>query len=60
MKDYLKERLQNKLEEKLSKRVEIVYSIDPEIVGGMIVEVEGKTIDNSVVTKLKNIKKQLI
>ena len=52
MKDYLKE--------KLSKQVEIEYSIDPEIVGGMIVEIDGKTIDNSVVTKLKNIKKQLI
>ncbi len=60
MKDYLKEKLQRKLEEKLSKRVEIVYTIDPQIVGGMIVEIEGKTIDNSVVTKLKNIKKQLI
>ena len=60
MKDYLKEKLKRKLEEKLSKQVEIEYSIDPEIVGGMIVESDGKTIDNSVVTKLKNIKKQLI
>lgn len=60
MKDYLKEKLQKKLEEKLSKRVEIEYSINPKIVGGMIVEIDGKTIDNSVVTKLKNIKKQLI
>lgn len=60
MKDYLKEKLKRKLEEKLSKQVEIEYSIDPEIVGGMIVEIDGKTIDNSVVTKLKNIKKQLI
>lgn len=60
MKDYLKEKLQRKLEEKLSKRVEIIYSVTPEIVGGMVIETDGKTIDNSVVTKLKNIKKQLI
>lgn len=60
MKDYLKEKLQKKLEEKLSKRVEILYSINPNIVGGMVIEIDGKTIDNSVVTKLKNIKKQLI
>lgn len=60
MKGFLKEKLKQKLEEKLSKQVEIEYSIDPEIVGGLVVEIEGKTIDNSVVTKLKNIKKQLI
>ena len=60
MKDFLKEKLKRKLEEKLSKQVEIEYSINPEIVGGMIVELDGKTIDNSVATKLKNIKKQLI
>lgn len=60
MKDFLKESLKKRLEEKFSKRVEIEYSIDPEIVGGMIVEIDGKTIDNSVATKLKNIKKQLI
>lgn len=59
MKDFLKEKLKRKLEEKLSKQVEIEYSIDPKIVGGLIVEMDGKTIDNSVVTKLKNIKKQL-
>lgn len=60
IKEYLKEKLKEKLQTILSKRVEIEYSIEPSIIGGLILEVNGKTIDSSVETKLKNIKKQLI
>lgn len=59
IKDYLKEKLINKLQTILSKRVEVEYSVNPSIIGGLILEVNGKTIDSSVETKLKNIKKQL-
>lgn len=59
IKDYLKEKLVNKLQTILSKRVEVEYSVNPSIIGGLILEVNGKTVDNSVETKLKNIKKQL-
>lgn len=60
MKDFLKEKLKNKLESLLSKKVEIEYEVKAEIIAGLIVEIEGKTIDNSVLRKIKNIKKQLI
>ncbi len=60
MKDYLKDKLKDKLEKKLSKQIEIEYSINPEIIAGLIVEIEGKTIDSSINTKIKNIKKKLI
>ncbi|MGN0004785.1 MAG: ATP synthase F1 subunit delta [Candidatus Gastranaerophilaceae bacterium] len=59
IKDYLKEKLVNKLQTILSKRVEVEYSVNPSIIGGLILEVNGKTVDDSVETKLKNIKKQL-
>lgn len=60
MKDFLKDKLQKKLEQQLSQKVKIEYEINPEIIAGLIVEVNGKTFDNTVVTKIKNIKKQLI
>lgn len=60
IKDYLREKLKTKLEFLLSKQVQIEYEVNPSIIAGLIVEIEGKTIDNSVRTKLKNIKKQLI
>ena len=60
MKDYLKEKLKAKLENLLSKNVEIQYEINSDIIGGLIVEVNGTTIDNSVRTRLKNIRKQII
>lgn len=60
MKDFLKEKLKNKLESLLSKKVQIEYEVKKEIIAGLIVEIEGKTIDDSVLRKIKNIKKQLI
>lgn len=60
MKEFLKEKLKNKLENLLSKKVQIEYEIKEEIIAGLIVEIEGKTIDNSVLRKIKSIKKQLI
>ena len=60
MKDYLKEKLQQKLENKLQKKVIIDYEVDTEIIAGLVLEIDGTTIDSSVQTKLKNIKKQII
>lgn len=60
MKDYLKEKLKNKLESQLQKKVIIDFETDSEIIGGLVLEVEGTTIDSSVQTKLNNIKKQLV
>lgn len=60
MKDFLKEKLKNKLENLLSKQTEIQYEINPDIIGGLVLELNGKTIDCSIQTQLKNIKKQLM
>jgi len=60
MKDYLKEKLQKKLEEKLQKKVIIDYEVNSEIIAGLVLEIDGTTIDTSVQTKLNNIKKQLV
>ena len=60
MKDYLKEKLKQKLENKLQKQVVIDYEVDSSIIAGLVLEVDGKTIDTSVQTKLNNIKKQII
>ena len=60
MKEELKEKLKSKLEQKFSKEIKLEYEVNPEIIGGLIVDVDGKTIDSSVLTKIKNIKKQLI
>lgn len=58
--DFIKARLIEKLEYKLSKKVVIDYRINPEIIAGLIIEVNDKTIDTSIKTKLNSIKKQLI
>ena len=35
------------------------YQINPEIIGGLVIELEDKTIDCSLKTKFENMKKQL-
>ena len=60
MKDYLREKLKNKLENQLQRKVIIDFEVNSEIIGGLVLEVDGKTIDTSIQTKLNNIKKQLV
>jgi F0F1-type ATP synthase delta subunit len=40
--------------------VNIEYETNPQIIGGLIIETDGKIIDNSIKTKLSKIKKELI
>lgn len=54
-----KNRLIEKLENKLSKKVIPEFYIDKQIIGGLIVEIEDTTIDCSLRTKFSNMKKQL-
>ncbi len=54
-----KQRLVEKLEKKLEKKVLPEYQIKPEIVGGLIIEIGDKTIDCSIKTKFNNMKKEL-
>lgn len=52
-------RLTEKLEKKFSKKVIAKYTINKEIIGGLIVEIDDKTIDCSLKTKFYNMKQQL-
>ncbi len=47
-----KSKLQKKLEAKLSRRVELVCSVDKSILGGVIVRADGKVMDGSLRTRL--------
>lgn len=60
LEDSMKVKLIEKLENKISKKVIANYEIKPEIIAGLIIEINDKTIDTSVKTKLNSIKKQLI
>ena len=51
-----KEKLCHKLCKITGKNVEAVYIIDPNMLGGIKIEIDGKTIDNSITNNLKRIK----
>lgn len=55
----LKQRLQQKLEAKLQKSVKFDFSINPEIIAGLILKINDKTIDGSMATKLDSFTKVL-
>ena len=48
--------LRTKLEKKLSKTVIMQFRVDPELIGGIRVEVDGRVIDGSIRNKLDEIK----
>ena len=48
--------LREKLEAKLSRRVELALAVDASLLGGMIVSVDGSVIDGSLRTKLAQMK----
>ncbi|MCQ2460140.1 MAG: ATP synthase F1 subunit delta [Ruminococcus sp.] len=48
--------LRKKLEKMSGRAVSINYIVDPSIIGGMIVELEGRVIDGSLKNRLKEIK----
>ncbi len=54
-----KNRIKEKLSNKLSKIIIPEYKTDNDIIGGIIIEIEDKTIDCSLRTKFENMRKQL-
>ena len=52
--------IKEKLSKKLNKDVIIKAYIQPELIGGMLINVDGKVIDNSIKKSLVDIKKSLI
>ena len=57
--DEMSEKLKSKLEAKLSKKIILSVSVDPSILGGIIVRTENSQIDSSVKTRLENVEKQI-
>lgn len=51
-----KERLEKALEKKLQRRVKAEYEIDGQLLGGLVVEADGKTLDGSLRHRLRQIK----
>lgn len=57
--DELKTKLKAKLETQLSKTVTLNCKIEPAILGGIVLEYDGKQVDASVSTKLLNLKSEI-
>jgi F-type H+-transporting ATPase subunit delta len=51
--------LTEKLTEKLKKQIKLFCKIDPSLVGGIVIEANGRTIDGSVKTKLDGLRQLL-
>ena len=47
--------LRDKLQDKTGKRIKLRASVDPSLVGGMIVRIEGKLLDGSIRTRINEI-----
>ena len=57
--DDMREKLKLRLEEKLSKKVILSATVDPSIMGGIIVRTENSQMDSSVKTRLDDVEKQI-
>ena len=51
--------INKKLETKLSKTVIPEYKVSPDIIGGLVIEIDDKTIDCSIKAKFENLRQQL-
>ena len=51
-----KQRLEEKLRTTYNKNIVSIYNIEPSLLGGMKIEIDGKTLDGSVFKKLSLIK----
>lgn len=54
--DERKATLVAKLEKMLGKKIEPVYSIDPSLIGGVLVQVDGKVFDGTLKSRLRDVK----
>lgn len=52
------ERFKNRLEEKIGRRVQIQVEIEPKLIGGIRLEMNGKRYDNSIQSGLRRILKK--
>jgi len=60
MDDEIKKRIKEKLLSTTGyKEIEIDYKTDPSLIGGMVIRIKDRVVDNSVKTKLENISRDL-
>ena len=55
-----KDALTEKLSKMINKTVEAIYTVVPALIGGIKIEIEGKTYDGSINKKLHSIKEVII
>jgi F-type H+-transporting ATPase subunit delta len=53
-------KLKENLEKLTKKKVELETEVNNEIIGGMVIRIENKIIDGSIINHLKNLKKNLL
>ena len=59
--DTLKKDIEKKLLDTTSyKSMEIDYSVDPELIGGIVIRIGDRVVDNSVQTKLNKLQRELM
>jgi F-type H+-transporting ATPase subunit delta len=58
--DSIKQQIREALEKETGKRVNLKSSVDAELIGGLIVQVEDKLFDASIAGKLRQAKKELL
>ena len=54
--DEQKRRLQTQLEKQTGRQIRLSYRLDPELIGGVVLEWEGKVLDGSIRQRLRKIK----
>lgn len=58
--DIQKEKLKVALEHRLGFSVDAEYTVDPKIVGGIVIETDGMKFDGSVLNRIKQIKEEVL
>ncbi len=57
--DEKKEDLKHRIIEKLSKNADIKWKVDESIIGGLVFDIDGTIVDDSITTKLNNMSKRI-
>jgi len=56
----LQDQILQELEKSLNGKVEIVHTVDPELIGGMVVQIGDRRYDGTIRKSLQNVKKSLM
>lgn len=59
LEDDLKKNIKQELDKYFNKKTDIKFIVKPQIIGGIVIQAEGKEIDTSIFTKLKQINNNL-